>query len=369
MGLIGDTTNVWSRSGSGSGSFVDKVLDVAEQVTDTINLIANIFAGAKERKLVISDYRKASVHLPKYYKVDNYEVVATIGIIDASGSSSGSKRETSGNAFVNDLWKRERKDTFILKNVQESFSERNQTVETFGEDFAVLFTGEAPKIFTFSGTLINDAYRMWKSSFVAAYNELLRGSKLAQNKLKVEIVYDYVVVEGYILNLVCQTESEDDVNVPFSFNLLVTRYEDTGIDIFSESPVYGGQLGWPLDSSALSRFASGLLTTFIPGLSGSGFEPIIGGVVDDIFNEFVSKSSQEKISRRMGKASDVYSSVGTAIALPGIIGEAIGAKSATSSTVATSTASLADTSSGTVSGDFGTMVADIETVNQQFGGK
>lgn len=71
----------------------------------------------------------------------------------------------------------------------------------------------------------------------------------------------------------------------------------------------------------------------------------------------------------MGKASDVYSSVGTAIALPGIIGRAIGAKSATSSSVATSTSSLADTSSGTVSGDFGTMVADIESVNQQFGGK
>ncbi|MDQ1335803.1 MAG: hypothetical protein QG552_2753, partial [Thermodesulfobacteriota bacterium] len=252
MGLIGDKTNVWSRSGSGSGSFVDNVLDIAEQVTDTINLIANLIAGAKERKLVISDYRKASVHLPKYYKVENYEVVATIGVIDTVGASSVSGREKSGNEFVNDLWKRERKDTFILKNVQESFSERSQIVETFGEDFAVFFTGEAPKIFTFNGTLINDAYRMWKSNIVAAYSELLRGSKLAQNKLKVEIVYDYVVVEGYILNLVCQTESEDDVNVPFSFNLLVTRYEDIGIDIFSEEPIYGGQLGWPLDSSALS---------------------------------------------------------------------------------------------------------------------
>lgn len=368
MGLIGDTTDIWSRSGSGSGAFIDKVLDVAEQVTDMVNLIANIFAGAKERKLVVSDYRKASLTLPKYYKSEGEEHVATISLIDAILSDGSDRTKKGGGDWSDELIDGKEKDTFILKGIQEVFKERSQVVETFGEDFAVFFTGKSPSIFLFSGVLINDAYRNWKSLFVDGYQRYMNGSECARRKLKVRIFYDYVTIEGYLFDLSMTMDSLDDVNVPFSFNILVTDYYDYGVDEFKEAPVYGGQLGWPLNSSALSRFASGLLTTFIPGLAGSGFEPIIGGVVDDIFNEFVSKSTQDKISGRMAQGSDIYSSVGTAIALPGIIGGAIGAKSATSSSTATSTSSLADTSSGVVSGDLGSMVNDIESVNQQFGG-
>lgn len=366
MGLIGDVDSVWSRSGSDSGAFIDKVLDVAEQVADTINLIANIFAGAKERKLVVSDYRKASLTLPKYYKSESGEHVATISLIDAVSSGGSDRTKKGGGDWSGELIDGEEKDTFLLKGIQEVFKERSQIVETFGEDFAVFFTGKSPSVFLFSGVLINDAYRNWKSLFIDGYRRYMNSSECARRKLKVRIFYDYVTIEGYLLDLSVAMDSSDDVNVPFNFNVLVTDYYDYGVDGFSEAPVYGGQLGWPLDSSALSRFASGLLTAFIPGLAGSGFEPVIGGVVDDIFNEFVSKSTQDKISGRMAKGSDIYTSVGTAIALPGIIGGAIGAKSATSSSIATSTSSLVDASSGVVSGDFGTMVNDIELVNQQF---
>jgi len=370
MGLINDMGGIWSKSGSKSGSFIDKALNVAGKVTDTVNQITNVFTTAKEHKNVITDYRKASVHLPKYYKAEDMEMVATIEVVKAvdSDTESTGDNKTSKNQFVNDLLSGKAKDTFILKNIQESFSERHQVIETFGEDFAVFLTGERPKIFAYSGMLVNDAYRGWKSSFVAAYQELLRGSELAKRRRKVCLTYDYVTVQGYILELVTNTQSSDDVDVPFSFQMLITDYEDLGIEMFSDHPIYGGQLGWSLESSALSRLGSGLLTSFVPGLEGSGFEPVVGGLVDDLMNKFVSKKTNKKTSDRLSKGSDVYGSASkSAGTISGLLGgSAFGAKAATSSTKAPATAALLNTASDSVSGNFGDMVSDINNTNKQY---
>lgn len=368
MGIINDVGGVWSRSGSDSGSVIDKVLGVAEKVMDTANQITNIFTSAKEHKNVITDYRKASVSLPKYYKEPGLERFATIGVVKALNETGYSNdNKVSKNQFVNDLLSGKTKDTFILKNVEEVFSERHQIIETFGEDFAVFMTGERPKIFTYSGMLVNDAYRGWKSSFVAAYKELLRGSELAKRRLKVSITYDYVTVEGYVLELGTNTESEDEVSVPFTFQMLITDYEDLGIEIFSQAPTYGGQLGWPLGSTALSRLLAGSLIQFIPGLAGSGFESVVGGAVDDLFGKFLSKGANEEISGWLSKGGDIFGtatkSVGT---ISGLLGEAFGAKAATSSGKAPETAGLLGTTSKAVSGGFGDIVSKITGVNKQY---
>jgi len=370
MGAIGDMSNIWSRSGTDSSNTIDKVLDVAGKVTDTINQVTNIFTTADEHQNVISDYRKASVHLPKYYRAEDMETVAIISVVKAIDSDTGttSDNTSSKNQFVNDLLSGKTKDTFILKNVQESFTERHHVVETFGDDFAVFLTGERPKVFVYSGILINDAYRGWKSSFVAAYQELLRGSELAKRRRKVSLTYDYVTVQGYILELATNTDSTNDVDVSFSFHMLITDYEDLGIDVFSEAPTYGGQLGWSLESSALSRLGSGLLTAFIPGLEGSGFEPVVGGLVDDLTNKFVSKGTNKEISGWLSKGSDIYgSATKSAGTISGLVSSsAFGAKAATSATAAPETASLLNTTSDSVSGDFGDMITDIDTTASEF---
>ena len=134
MGLIKDVGGIWSKSGTESDGIIDKILGVARKVIDTAISIVNIFAAAKERKNVISDYRKASVSLPKYYREEGLERVATIQVVEAIKLAE-EKGDISKNKFVNDLAKGNTKDTFILKTIQESFGERHQIVETFGEDF------------------------------------------------------------------------------------------------------------------------------------------------------------------------------------------------------------------------------------------
>lgn len=56
-------------------------------------------------------------------------------------------------------------------------------------------------------------------------------------------------------------------------------------------------------------------------IAGSGFEPVISGIVDDIINKTVDKDTIDKTSDRLSKFGDVY---GSAKAIPGNIKEAAG---------------------------------------------
>jgi hypothetical protein len=56
-------------------------------------------------------------------------------------------------------------------------------------------------------------------------------------------------------------------------------------------------------------------------VAGSGFEPVISGVVDDIVNKTVSNGTIDKTSDRLSKFGDVY---GSAKAIPENIKEAAG---------------------------------------------
>jgi len=56
-------------------------------------------------------------------------------------------------------------------------------------------------------------------------------------------------------------------------------------------------------------------------IAGSGFEPVISGVVDDVVNKTVSSTTINKASDRLSQFGDVY---GSAKTIPGNIKEAAG---------------------------------------------
>ena len=167
----------------------------------------------------------------------------------------------------------------------KDFQERYQVAETFGDDFGVFFTGETPKVFNFRGILINDAYRMWKSLFILAYASSIRGSELARKRVKAVVTYDYITVEGYLLNLQCDTNSENETEVPFGFNMLVTKYEDFGPDEVGEIPQYGGQVGGPLYSGTSSLLTGAIeraASSALPGLQAQPFFSPLMQAVDQV---------------------------------------------------------------------------------------
>lgn len=112
---------------------------------------------------------------------------------------------------------------FLLQDVQEQRTEKQQIVETFGEDY-IFFFGERPRFLRFSGLLMNTADFNWKSEWWENYENNLRGSKLVELNARLYVYFDDVVVEGYILDSATTWSAGTPYSVPFQFTLFVTNY-------------------------------------------------------------------------------------------------------------------------------------------------
>ena len=112
---------------------------------------------------------------------------------------------------------------FIVQRINETRVEKQQIVETFGEDF-IFFFGEKPRILDISGILVNTNDFNWKSEFWYNYENTLRGTKLVENNARIYMFFDDVVVEGYMLTAQANADSMGPYHLPFSFQLFVTNY-------------------------------------------------------------------------------------------------------------------------------------------------
>lgn len=370
--------NPFTKSGSpvaGSiGTTLQKLVNSNTAFRGLVNSMFQASQGSAAPALsVVSNYRTASMQLPKYYKESGFEKVATIQIVNALPNTSTGTQENIGfdAVTVGADTDNQPMNSFLLKRVQESFRERYQIVETFGDDFGVFFTGETPKVFTFHGILINDAYRMWKSLFVLTYASSIRGSELARKRIKAVITYDFITVEGYLFDLQCDTDSLNDVDVPFSFNMLITKYEDLGPDEIGGVPQFGGQVGHPLHTSSSSVLTGVVGTTIskgLPGLQTSPFFSPLMRIIDQIINKAIPQALLASLSKGTVLASNLIN-LGDINRLPNVINEAISIVSATSTPIAPSTSALLDVFSDAVSGDFSDIVDIITDTSGQFTGQ
>ncbi len=112
---------------------------------------------------------------------------------------------------------------FLIQAIQETRSEKQQIIETFGEDY-VYFFGERPRVLDVNGMLINTADFNWKSEFWKNYDEHLRGTKLVEQNARLYLYFDDVVIEGYMLGAAASVDAGQPHMLPFRFNLFVTNY-------------------------------------------------------------------------------------------------------------------------------------------------
>lgn len=132
---------------------------------------------------------------------------------------------------------------FFLENVTESYAEKAQVVETFG-DFIAFFFGRRPEMFSFSGRLLNVKNHDWKNDFVEMYDNFLRGTKAVENDSIVFIQYDDVMVQGFLMNCRLDYHSVANNECPFAFSTLITK----------RAPIY--QLQRLLARAKRSRFSA-----------------------------------------------------------------------------------------------------------------
>jgi hypothetical protein len=112
---------------------------------------------------------------------------------------------------------------FLISGVQESRQEKYQLMETFGVPY-IFFFGERPRVYQYSGVLLNSLDFQWRNEFWANYDEVLRGTRLVDRNARVVLTIDDVVVEGYILQASATEDSQTKELVQFNFQLFVTNY-------------------------------------------------------------------------------------------------------------------------------------------------
>jgi len=156
-------------------------------------------------------------------KRDTY---ATIKVVDALNRpipllDSSSQTDVNGIGYSNEY------ANFILQAVQEQRVEKQQVVETFGEDY-IFFFGERPRIYTFSAVLMNTRNFNWKSEWWKNYEETLRGTKLLERNARMYLYYDDVVIEGYMLQASATATVDDPYKLPLQFQVFCTNYSIIG---------------------------------------------------------------------------------------------------------------------------------------------
>jgi hypothetical protein len=146
---------------------------------------------------------------------------------------------------------------FLLQSVEFTKSEKSQVLQTFGQEYAFFF-GAKPTVVSVSGMLINTRDFNWKNEWVRNYDRYLGGTKCAENKARVYLGYDDVLMEGYITATAVIQSMDSPYVCPFQFQLLLTTY----YDLSEENPEYV-LAGDQARTASIGRTTSGLYVEYI----------------------------------------------------------------------------------------------------------
>ncbi len=155
------------------------------------------------------------------------ETFATIEVRTAAGTPQLLIDSGNQGIFADDakIGRTTRYSNFLIQSVSEQRAEKSQIVETFGEPY-VFFYGEHPRMLQVSGELLNSADFNWRAEWWENYDKYLRGTKCVQNKTRVVLTWDDIVVQGYMMNAQSQDAATEPLSNPFSFSLFITHYEN-----------------------------------------------------------------------------------------------------------------------------------------------
>ena len=156
---------------------------------------------------------------------------------------------------------------FFIQSIQTPKQERVQILETFTTSWIYLF-GQMTPIYTFSGMLLNyqgsfasaDDSHNWATDFMKVYDEQLRGTKDVEKGGILEMVFDNVIVQGYMLNSNLMRNAATPYGVPFSFSLAIVSEKYMGFGVFFTNQLDVKVTNAILNDAAKPRVPAGVNT-------------------------------------------------------------------------------------------------------------
>lgn len=111
---------------------------------------------------------------------------------------------------------------FILLSMNEVSQERMQIVET-SDNFQLLFYGKRPEVLQIQGVLKNTMDNPWSMNMLFLWDNLMRGTKLAEDGNILQIYADKDLYSGYPFAFSRSKAAPNDFIVNFSFSFVITE--------------------------------------------------------------------------------------------------------------------------------------------------
>jgi hypothetical protein len=171
---------------------------------------------------------------------------------------------------------------FLITNLQIPLTEKFQVTETLSDNYVAFFFGQSAPVIPVSGMLINSVQDDQATNFLRLYVAILRGTQMARRQKSMSIRFDSFVINGVMTNIQLAYKSDNELLVPFSFNLLVKRIFITNYTRDWQPTVGAGQFvadphvvlsdGRPVNSSAQTAIVATTPqgTTLTPTGQGDG---------------------------------------------------------------------------------------------------
>lgn len=202
-------------------------------------LTKQIRDGNKDQAAIVGKRNQAyRGFTPKEEQIASLRIIANQDLV--SGQVDQSKLKAGGIVIYGT-------DQFILQSATEPDDEKVQIVETFGQPVA-FFYGRRPRMYTYSGTLLNGAdtfstgdnsannipqstvdgeatsaySTLWRDNFKLGYELFLRGTRSVRFRARAYLTYDRVIREGFIVRSSISQDIRPNM-VSFMFSMFVTR--------------------------------------------------------------------------------------------------------------------------------------------------
>lgn len=158
---------------------------------------------------------------------------------------------------------------FFIQQAALGFQEKFSVSETLGDNFVAYFFGQSTPIWPFTGWLLNTVQDDQATNFMRLYLELLRGTALARRQKTVTLKIDSYLITGSMTNLNMQFQSQAEIYVPFSFQLLVRKVQIVNytlgwVPTRADTPFAADPNAIPYDGRPRSTGAATAVTMQIP---------------------------------------------------------------------------------------------------------
>jgi hypothetical protein len=198
-------------------------------------LVEDIQSGGRVSTPVRRPLRGIEVKEPTYGVI---RVVLSSGgflpVIDAAGDIVTTQ---DGKAYTTQY------TNFLIQSVSDQRSEKKQIVETFGDAY-IFFYGEAPRVIQVQGLLLNTADFNWRAEWWENYERYFRGTRLVENGARIYLMYDDIIVEGYMIEAQASDDSQRPEIIPLSFQLFVTGYSNVSMIGDPHFPIPSGGIDY-----------------------------------------------------------------------------------------------------------------------------